>query len=193
MSAVNRLTHELSKLPGIGQKTALRLVLHILKQPGTYARALAASLMEVAEKVRFCTQCFHLTDVNPCTICVDPKRKKDLLCVVEESSDLMAIERAGGYRGLYHVLQGCLSPLDGIGPEQLRVQELVARLHSVHEVILATNLSVTGDATALYLAKLIKPAGLRVTKLASGLPVGSEIEYVDHVTLARALESRIEY
>lgn len=195
MTPLDRLTHELSKLPGIGGKTALRLVLYILRQPPQFARSLAESLLEVTEKVGFCSKCFHLSDKEPCSICSDTKRDSHLICTVEESSDLMAIERTGGYRGLYHVLQGALSPLDGIGPDNLRIKELLDRVkdEEIKEVIMATNPNVTGDATALYMSKLLKPTGVRITKLASGIPVGSDIEYVDQMTLARALESRRDY
>lgn len=195
MSPLDRLTHELSKLPGVGQKTALRLALYILRQPPQYARSLSQALVEVVEKVHFCSQCFHFTDRDPCSICSDPSRDPQVICVVEDSSDLMAIERTHGYRGVYHVLQGSLSPLDGIGPSQLRVQELLQRLkdNEVREIILATNPNVSGDATALYLSKLIKPLNIQVTKLAAGIPVGGNIEYIDQITLGRALEARREY
>lgn len=195
MTPLKRLTHELSKLPGIGEKTALRLVLYILRQPAQYARSLASALLEVVDRIRFCSVCFHLTDHDPCQYCSDPARDRGLLCVMEESSDLLAIEKTGGYRGVYHVLQGALSPLDGIGPDKLRIQELLARLKddTVREIILAMNHNVTGDATALYLSKLIKPLGLKITKLAVGIPVGGDIQYIDQMTLSRALNSRIDY
>ena len=195
MTPLDRLTHELSKLPGIGQKTALRLALYILRQPADYARALSASLTDVVEKIRFCSCCFHLTDADPCRICADFRRNRQVLCVIEESSDLMAIERTHEFRGVYHVLQGALSPLDGIGPENLRIRELLDRLRGdeIREVILATNPNVTGDATALYISKMVKPLKVRVTRLAAGIPVGGNIEYIDQMTLTRALESRTEY
>src|SRR3990167_747581 len=150
MTPLARLPHELSKLPGIGQKTALRLALYILRQPADYARALSASLVDVVEKIRFCSRCFHLTDCDPCRICADSRRNQRVVCVIEESSDLLAIERTHEFRGVYHVLQGALSPLDGIGPENLRIRELIDRLRQeeILEVILATNPNVTGDATA---------------------------------------------
>lgn len=192
MTPLDRAVAELSKLPGIGKKTALRLVFHILRQPKEYAQALASSLVTLIETTRFCSQCFHLTNTPLCPICSDIHRDSSVLCVVEESRDLLAIDRGGAFRGLYHVLHGSLSPLDGIGPDQLKIDELLtrARKGDVREVILATNPTVTGDATALYIAKLLKPAGLRVTRIAMGLPAGSDIEYADQVTLARALESR---
>lgn len=195
MSPLDRLTHELSKLPGIGQKTALRLALHILRQPSEYVHALSESLVEAVEKIRFCSSCFHLTECDPCPICTDARRNRQMVCVIEESSDLLAIERTREFRGIYHVLQGALSPLDGVGPENLRIRELLDRLRAneIREVILATNPDVTGDATALYISKIIKPLEIKVTRLAAGIPVGGNIEYIDHLTLARALESRREY
>lgn len=195
MTPLDRLTHELSKLPGIGQKTALRMALFIMRQEGGYARSLSQALLEVAEKIHFCSRCFHFTHQDPCSLCVDPRRDNHLLCVVEESSDLMALERTQGYRGVYHVLQGALSPLDGIGPDQLRIRELLERIRTggISEIILATNPNVTGDATALYISRLMKPMGIMLTKLAAGIPVGSQIEYVDQLTLSRALEARRAY
>src|SRR3989338_6853360 len=188
MTSLDLLTHELSKLPGVGNKTALRLALFITRQPAQYALNLAKALTEVTSKIRFCSVCFHLTDQELCSICTNPMLDHKILCVVEESSDLMALEKTKIYRGRYHVLQGALSPLDGIGPDNLRVKELIQRLRSesVEEIILATSPNVTGDATALYVSKLIKPLGLRMTKLASGLPVGGDIQYADPVTLSRA-------
>ena len=195
MTPLDRLTFELAKLPGIGERTALRLALHILRQPTSYAQSLAKSLVDVVEKIHFCSRCYHLTENNPCHFCQDGRRDQSLICVVQESSDLLAVERTRGFRGVYHVLQGALSPLDGINPEDLRIGELVERVKttSVREVILATNPDVTGDATALYVAQMLKNLGLRVTKLAAGIPVGGHIEYVDAHTLSRALEARIEY
>ncbi len=195
MRPFDKLIHEMSKLPGIGQKTALRLALHILDQPSTYAHSLAQSLIEVTEKICFCAECFHLTDTNPCSICSDPRREKSAICVVEDTSDLLSLEKSGSFRGLYHVLHGALSPLDGIGPEHLRIRELLERIRSeeVTEVILATNTNVTGEATALYISRLIKPLQIKVTKLASGIPVGGDIEYSDPATLTRAMQLRVEY
>jgi recombination protein RecR len=180
-------------LPGIGRRSALRLALHIVKQPAAYAHALSGALLDVVQKMRFCSQCFHLTSSTPCSICQDDARDASVICVVEESSDLMAIERTHSFRGVYHVLQGSLSPLDGIGPESLRIQELVGRIQaqSVQELILALNPNVTGEATSLYLSRLIKPLNIKVTKLAAGIPVGSDIEYVDQMTLSRAIEARM--
>jgi len=195
MSPLDRLTHELSKLPGIGRKTALRLALHIIRQPAEYAQSLAESLKLAVQKIKFCNLCFHLTDTNPCFICQDQKRDHGVICVVEESSNLMAIERTSRYKGLYHVLHGSLSPLDGIGPDELKIQELINRLKNtaVKEIILATNPNVTGDATALYISKLTQPFNVHLTKLASGIPLGGDIEYVDQMTLSRAIESRVDF
>lgn len=195
LSPLDRLTAELSKLPGIGNRTALRLALHIVRESPQYPQALAQALLEVSQKIKFCSQCFHITSDELCSYCTDDRRKPSLVCVVEDSSDLLALEKSGQYYGRYHVLQGALSPLDGIGPGDLRIQELLARIQtsSFEEMILATNPTVTGDATALYLSKLVKPLGLKVTRLALGLPFGSEIEYVDTMTLSRALEARKEY
>lgn len=195
MSPLDTLIHELSKLPGIGGRTAMRLALHILRQHESYAKNLAKALVEVVEQTRFCSQCLHITHVDPCAICMDTKRDQRLICVVEQSSDLMALEKTRQYRGLYHVLHGSLSPLDGIGPDQLRIRELIARLSIgvYEEIIMATNPNVTGDATALYISKLLKPMGIKVTRLASGVPLGSDLEYVDQATLSKALESRIAY
>ncbi|EKD42766.1 MAG: Recombination protein RecR [uncultured bacterium] len=195
MSALKQLVHQLSKLPGIGEKTAMRLALFIVRQPSTYAQSMAKALLGVSESFGFCHDCFHLTDQNPCSICQNENRTAKIICVVEDSSDLIALEKSRGFKGRYHVLQGALSPIDGIGPEQLRVQELLGRVHrdSVEEIILATNPTVTGDATALYISKLIHPLRVKVTRLASGLPVGSDIEYMDALTLAKALELRVEY
>jgi recombination protein RecR len=195
MTPLDRLTFELSKLPGIGERTALRLALYILRQPANTAHALSKALVDVVDKIHFCSRCFHLTELNPCVLCQDIKRDASVICVVQESSDLLAIERTRGFRGVYHVLQGALSPLDGIGPDDLRIKELVDRVKNteVREIILATNPDVTGDATALYVSQALKPYLVRVTKLAAGIPVGGHIEYVDAHTLSRALESRVEY
>ncbi len=192
--AVGRLIEALQRLPGIGPKTAQRLTFHLLKQPEGAVRDLADALVELKARVLHCSRCFDVTDVDPCRICADPRRDPGLLCVVEEPNDLLAMERTGEYRGRYHVLLGALSPLDGIGPDELKVRELLARLEAdrVSEVILATNPNVEGDATAIYLAKLLRPLGVRVSRIARGLPVGGDLEYADEVTLARALEGRKE-
>ncbi len=187
-----RLVGELSRLPGIGPKTATRLAHHLLKISVDDARELAESIVEVKEKLFHCSQCNSITAIDPCSICSDPERERTTLCVVEEPFNIQPIERTGEYRGLYHVLMGALSPQRGIGPDQLRVAGLLARLEGVEEVLLATNPDVEGEATALYLARLIKPQGLRVTRLAFGIPVGGDIEYTDEVTLARSLVGRRE-
>lgn len=189
-----RLVAELAKLPGIGQKTATRLAFFILRQPLIEAEALAGAIRELKAKVRFCSNCFHITESDPCLLCADPGRDDRLLCIVEEPQDLVAIERSRSFRGRYHVLHGALSPLDGIGPEELRISELVSRLESgqVQEVVVATNFSVEGEATALYLARLIRPLGIRVTRLAHGIPMGSDLEYVDEATVNRAVAGRRE-
>jgi recombination protein RecR len=191
---VARLIEALERLPGIGPKTAQRLAFHLLKQPAAVVRELAEALTDVKALVVHCSSCFNITDADPCRICGDPARDPGLLCVVEEPNDLMAMERTGEYRGRYHVLLGALSPLDGIGPDELKVRELLTRIEGNHvrEVILATNPNVEGDATALYLSKLLRPLGLRVTRIARGLPVGGDLEYADEVTLSRALEGRRE-
>jgi len=192
--SVGRLIEALQRLPGIGPKTAQRLTFHLLKQTLPTVRDLAEALIELKERVRHCSRCFNITDHDPCRICDDTRRDPALMCVVEEPNDLLAMERTGEYRGRYHVLCGALSPLDGIGPDELKVRELLVRLEtgSVREVILATNPNLEGDATALYLAKLLRPMGLRVTRIARGLPVGGDLEYADEVTLTRALEGRRE-
>ncbi|MGH7263405.1 MAG: recombination mediator RecR [Candidatus Rokuibacteriota bacterium] len=192
--SLGRLIEVFQRLPGIGPKTAQRLTFHLLKQPAGAVRELADALVELKERVVHCSRCYNVTDTDPCRICADVGRDDGLLCVVEEPNDLLAMERTGEYRGRYHVLLGALSPLEGIGPDELKVRELLARLEAdrVGEVILATNPNVEGDATAIYLAKLLRPLGVRVTRIARGLPVGGDLEYADEVTLARALEGRKE-
>jgi recombination protein RecR len=191
---ISRLIRELAKLPGVGEKTASRLAFHVLRAPGEYARDLAAALVEVKEKIRLCSVCMNLTEQDPCALCSDARRDGALVCVVATPPDLYAIERTGGYRGRYHVLHGVLSPLEGVGPDDLRIKELLARLsgNDVKEVILATSPNVEGEATALYLAKVLRPLGVRATRIASGLAVGGELEYADGVTITRALEARRE-
>lgn len=191
---VARLIEALQRLPGIGPKTAQRLTFFLLKRPAAEVRELAESLVAVKDRIVYCGTCFNVTDHDPCRLCSDPARDSRLLCVVEEPNDLMAMERTGEYRGRYHVLLGALSPLDGIGPDDLKVRELLVRLEgsSFVEVILATNPNVEGEATALYLAKLLRPLGVRLTRIARGLPVGGDLEYADQVTLSKALEGRRE-
>jgi recombination protein RecR len=193
VSAIEELVAELAKLPGIGRKTAQRLTFFLLKQPAETAERLAEAIRRVRGRVTACGTCGNLSEDDPCPICRDPRRDAALLCVVEESADVGAIERAGRYRGLYHVLGGRLSPLEGVGPDQLHLAQLVARVSNgsgVREVIVATNPSMEGEATATYLQQVLKPSGVRVTRIARGLPVGGDLEYADAVTIAQALSAR---
>ena len=192
--AMSRLIGELARLPGIGEKTATRLAFFILRAERSYADALTAAIRSVKDETRQCSVCCCLTERDPCDVCDDPRRPSDVICVVEDHADLLAVERVGDFRGRYHVLHGTLSPLDGVGPEQLTLRALEARLaqEQVREVIMATNPTADGEATALYVAKLLKPHGVRVTRIAHGLPVGADIEYADSVTVGRALEGRRE-
>ncbi len=189
---ISRLIQELTKLPGIGEKTASRLAMHILRTSKEDAEALSRAILEVKEKIRFCSQCFNLTDQDLCRICQDPKRNREILCVVSSPEDLVALEKSRGFRGLYHVLHGVLSPLEGVGPKDLRMDELLSRLKggAIQEVILATNPSVEGEATAQYLSQIIKPLGVRVTRIARGVPMGGDLQYIDEVTLSKSLENR---
>jgi len=189
-----RLIEQLARLPGIGEKTAGRLAFHILRADADYAEALAAAVLAVKRETRLCSRCFALTERDPCGICSDERRAADVICVVEEPADLLAVERVREFRGRYHVLHGTLAPLDGIGPDELKIAPLLVRLQEepVREVILATNPTAEGEATALYLARLLKPLGLRVTRIAHGLPVGADLEYADVMTVGRALEGRRE-
>jgi recombination protein RecR len=193
-NSMQRAVEELSKLPGIGKKSAQRLVFYLLKLPRDEVVTLAKALVDVKDKASYCSVCFNVTETNPCSICTNSKRDRSIICVVEEANDVMALEKTGEYKGLYHVLGGALSPLDGIGPDDLRIKELLSRLNDeVKEVILANNPNVEGEATALYLSKLIKPLGIRITRIARGIPVGTDIEYADEITLTRALEGRINF
>jgi recombination protein RecR len=206
VSVIDELAGELSRLPGIGRKTAQRLTYHLLKRPPEEIRRLSRALELVAERVHACSRCGNLTEADPCGVCTSPRRDEGSICVVEEASDIGAIERTGTYQGLYHVLGGRLSPLEGIGPDELNVMSLLSRVGGtaerrngdasapaqVREVIIATNPSVEGEATAMYLQKLIRPLGVRVTRLARGLPVGGDLEYADGVTIAEALSGRRE-
>jgi recombination protein RecR len=189
-----RLIAHLTKLPGIGEKTATRLALFLFRAPTELAESLAASILEVKRQIGFCSTCFNLTDEDPCLICRDPSRDVGSLCVVEEVGDLLALEKAGAFRGRYHVLQGVLAPLDGIGPDNLRIKELLSRLdrNPVDEVILALNPSTEGETTAAYLAGLLRNRGIRVSRIAQGIPMGGDLKYTDAVTLKRALEGRRE-
>src|SRR5260370_6606726 len=189
---LNRLVVELAKLPGIGEKTAQRLAFHILRSPAQYAQDLSAAIAEVVKKVRLCQRCFALTEAELCQMCQDPRRDERILWVVEKVVDQLGIEKTREFRGRYHVLHGVLSPLDGTGPDQLRIRELLNRLRDggTEEVIVATNPDVEGEATALYLTRLLKPMGLKVTRIAQGLPIGSDLEFADQATLSRALAER---
>ena len=195
---IQDLIDELARLPGIGPKSAQRVAFHLLKVPANDVRRLADALVEAKEKVRLCRICFNLADGEVCGYCADPRRDGSIICVVQEPPDVIALERTREFRGLYHVLQGSISPIEGIGPEDLRVAELLERIRGtgdpdetrIEEIILATNPNIEGEATAMYLARLLTPIGLRVTRLASGLPVGGDLEYADEVTLGRALEGR---
>ncbi len=193
--AMMRLVRELSRLPGIGEKTASRLAFNLLNRPRDEVIALAEALLEMKERVGLCAECFALSDTPRCRICEDPAREHDVICVVEGPADLMAIERARSFAGVYHVLHGALAPLDGVGPDDLKIKELLARLENpaaVREVIIATNATVEGEATALYLARLLKPLGVKATRLARGLPAGGDLEYSDTATLSSALTNRRE-
>src|SRR5690625_3442161 len=190
---IAKLIEELTHLPGIGPKTAQRLACHIISTRRVRAMSLAKTIVEAKEKLRYCSVCCNVTDTDPCRLCSNPgRRKPSLLCVVEEPRDVPALERTREFKGLYHVLHGAISPMDGIGPESLRIKELLQRLEDgvVKEIVLATNSNVEGEATATYLARLIKPMGIRVTRMAHGVPVGGDLEYIDEVTLSRALEGR---
>ena len=191
-SAITRLVGEFSKLPGIGRKTAERLAYYILKEDDSFGQNLARAIKEVKEKIVFCSICGNMSEEDPCRICENHHRNKKLICVVEEAKDIWAIEKIGTYNGVYHVLMGALSPLDGIGPEKLRIQELLQRVQKeqAEEVIVATDPNVEGDATALYLSRLLNPLGVMVTRIASGLPVGGDLEYADSITLSKALMGR---
>lgn len=191
---VARLVEQFARLPGIGPKTAQRLTFYLLRTSEQVSLELADAIRQMKQAVKFCSICLNITDIEPCAICQDDRRDQSLICVVEEPLDIVAIERTRGYKGLYHVLHGALSPVDGIGPEDLKITELLARLRSgvVQELILATNPNVEGETTAIYLTRLLRPLGVRVTQIARGLPVGGDLEYADEVTLARAMEGRRE-
>ena len=191
---LTELINQFSRLPGIGKKTAQRLAYSILEQPPERARQFADALINAREKIHFCATCQSITDLDVCQICADDRRDKSVICVVEDPRDVMAFERTREYRGVYHVLHGVISPLDNIGPDKLRIKELMARLSdgTVKEIIMATNPTIEGEATASYISRLVKPMGIKVTRLAYGIPVGGDLEYADEYTLARALEGRNE-
>jgi recombination protein RecR len=191
---VQDLIDELGRLPGVGPKSAQRIAFHLLKLPKIDALRLATAIAEVKDKVTFCPRCFNIAEGAECSICTDSRRDSTVICVVEEPRDIVSVEKTGEFRGRYHVLQGAISPIEGIGPDQLKVRELLARLdpEDVTEIILCTNPNLEGEATAMYLSRLIKPLGVKVTRIASGLPVGGDLEYADELTLGRALEGRRE-
>lgn len=190
--ALQQLIEEFARLPGIGRKTAQRLALYILKQPREEVVKMAKALVNVKDRIRYCSSCWNITEIDPCPICASPKRDRSVLCVVEEPNDVMAVEKTNEFKGLYHVLGGSLSPLDGIGPDDLKIRELLQRISGeVTEVILALNPNVEGEATTLYLTKLLKPLGVKVSRIARGIPVGGDLEFADEATLTRALEGRI--
>jgi recombination protein RecR len=190
--ALQQLIEEFSRLPGIGRKSAQRLALHLLKQSREDVVRMAQTIVNMKERIRYCSVCWNITESDPCTVCTSTKRDRGLICVVEEPNDVIAVEKTNDFNGLYHVLGGALSPLDGIGPEDLKVRELLIRAtHDVTEVILALNPNVEGEATTIYLTKLLKPLGVKVTRIARGLPVGGDLEFADEATLSRALEGRV--
>jgi len=192
--ALERLIQDLSKLPGIGKKTATRLALHIMRSPAEEARSLAADLAELHIAVKLCSTCFIFSETDPCKICSDHSRNSEVVCVVEGSDDLLAIEKTGAYHGLYHILHGVLAPMDGIGPDEIKINELVERIkhRKIAEILIATSSTVPGEATASYLARVLSPEPVKVTRLACGIPMGMDIKYADEVTLARAIETRRE-
>jgi len=192
---IRRLVDELHKLPGIGAKTAQRLTYHLVRMPEIEARSLAEALLAVKDSIVLCSQCYNITESDPCGLCLDPQRDQTTICVIEEAMDILALERTGVYRGLYHVLHGVISPMNGIGPDDLRIKPLLYRLKegAIHEIVLATNPNLEGEATAMYLQKLIAPLGMKITRLARGLPMGGDLEYADDVTLGRAIEGREEF
>ena len=191
---LNKLISELSKLPGIGGKTAQRLAFHILSMDKKNADALAESIRDAKEKMRYCSVCGNLTDTDPCLMCQDTRRRDDVICVVESPRDVAAMERIKEYRGRYHVLHGAISPMEGIGPDDINLKSLIIRLQNedIKEVIIATNPTIEGEATAMYIAKLIKPSGIKVSRIAHGVPVGGDLDFADEITLLKAVEGRIE-
>ena len=192
--SMNKLIGQLARLPGIGPKTAQRLAFHLIGQEMSQVQSLAKAMIDAKDKMKFCSTCFHLSEIDPCEICGDPRRDRSTICVVSDPRDVLALERTREYKGLYHVLQGAITPSEGIGPDKLRIRELMSRLGDtgVQEVILATNPNIEGETTAMYIARLVKPLGIRVTRLAHGLPVGADLEYADEMTLLRSLDGRRE-
>ncbi|MBN2797331.1 MAG: recombination protein RecR [Clostridia bacterium] len=192
IAPVSKLIDEFSKLPGIGRKTAQRLAFHVLSIREDQAFALANAIVEAKRKTRFCSVCFNITDVDPCVYCTNEKRDQSIICVVESSRDVLAIEKTREYKGLYHVLHGAISPMDGIGPDDIKIKELLSRLsnHEIKEVIVATNPTIEGEATAMYISRIISPLGIDVSRIAHGIPIGGDLEYADEVTLSKSLEGR---
>jgi recombination protein RecR len=191
---IAKLIEEFEKLPGIGHKTAQRLAFHVLSLPYNKAESLSKAILEAKEKTKSCSKCFNLTDIDPCGLCQNPSRDNSVICVVEDSKNLVSMEKTREYKGLYHVLQGTISPMDNIGPNDIRIKELLSRMQEmdVKEVIIATNPNIQGEATAMYISKLLKPLGIKTSRIAHGIPVGGDLEYADEVTLAKALEGRRE-
>jgi len=195
-NAILKLIEEFEKLPGIGHKTAQRLAYHVLNQPINKVESLSNAIIEAKKKIKFCSVCSNLTETDPCGICENPKRDKTIICIVENSKDIIAVERMREYKGQYHVLNGVISPMAGVGPNDINIKGLLTRINendSIKEIILATNPNIEGEATAIYISKLLKPLGLKVTRIAHGIPVGGDLEYADEVTLAKALEGRREF
>lgn len=192
IAPVSKLIDEFSKLPGIGRKTAQRLAFHVLSIREDQAFSLANAIVEAKRKTKFCSVCFNITDVDPCIFCTNEKRDQSIICVVESSKDVIAIERTREYKGLYHVLHGAISPMDGVGPDDIRIKELISRLsdHAVKEIIVATNPTIEGEATAMYISRIISPLGIDVSRIAHGIPIGGDLEYADEVTLSKSLEGR---
>lgn len=190
---LQQLIDEFARLPGVGRKTAQRLALFVLKQPREQVVRMAEALVNVKDRIRYCSVCWNITEIDPCAVCTGARRERDIVCVVEEPNDVIALEKTNEFRGLYHVLGGSLSPLDGVGPDDLKIRELLRRVDgSVKEVILALNPNVEGEATTMYLTRLLKPLGVRVTRIARGIPVGGDLEFTDEETLGRALEGRVQ-
>ena len=192
--SVQKLIKEFEKFPGIGHKTAVRLAFYVLEEDETFAKNMADAIVEAKSKVKFCSKCFNLTDIEPCSICSNPKRDKELLCVVEDVKDVVAMEKTHEFKGLYHVLHGAISPMNNVSASDIKIKELVSRLsdNEIKEVILATNPTIEGEATAMYISRLLKPLGIKVTRIAHGIPVGGDLEYTDEITLIKALEGRRE-
>lgn len=190
--SIEKMVTILSSLPTIGKKTAQRLTYHLIKTDDSYIEAFSQALLDIKKKVKLCSQCFNYTEVDPCPICASEKRKKGIVCVVEDPSDVIAIEKTNEFFGTYHVLHGVISPLEGVSPQDLKIKELVSRVNNIEEVILALNPSIEGEATAQYIAKLLHPFGVKVTRIATGVPIGSSLEFTDELTISKALNSRFE-